>query len=142
MKGQFSGALNHFQKAVSLRPEWPEALNRLAWILATYPSPDARQPDKAIALARLAANLTEYGNATILDTLATAYAAGGQFEQAVKTERRALVVASVEPPNTLVPEIRRRLDLYRREETYHERPGSLRSLRPMIPQPDTPLADQ
>lgn len=113
MKGQPDEALKHFREAFRLKPNWPAPLNHMAQILATHPDPKIRDSSEAIVLAERAAQLTEYQNASVLDTLAAAYAAAGRFEQAVTTAEAALELASAAKADELVISIRKQLQLYR-----------------------------
>jgi hypothetical protein len=59
--------------------------------------------------------LTERPDPAVLDTLAVAYAAAGQFDDAVSSAQAALAAG---PPNDLAEEIRARLALYRVGKPY------------------------
>lgn len=75
------------------KAEAPAVLNNLASLLATAPDKSLRQPARAIVLAEKANNLTGDKVAAILDTLAAAHAAVGQFKSAAATAARALTLA-------------------------------------------------
>jgi protein O-mannosyl-transferase len=111
-------ALTHFREALRLKPNWAPPLNAAAWILATHPDASIRDEEEAIRLAEQAANLTEYRQAAVLDTLAAAYASAGRFEQAIAIARQALRLADADPSNKLGDEIRRRLEFYRQDRPY------------------------
>jgi hypothetical protein len=59
----------------------------------------------------------------VLDTLAAAYAAAARFEDALATAERALVAACRDGDHQFIAEIRERLELCRRDRSYH-RPTS------------------
>ncbi len=59
-------------------------LNNLAWVLATSPMDDVRDGKRAVELATLAAEVTEFKEPHILSTLASGYAESGDFENAIK----------------------------------------------------------
>jgi protein O-mannosyl-transferase len=86
--GDRAGAVRHLRAAVDRTPEpgWPG--NNLAWILATAPEVAIRQPAAAIALAERLADHAD-PPAAWLDTLATAYAAAGRFDDALAAIARA-----------------------------------------------------
>ncbi len=65
-------------------------LNNLAWVLATSTFDDLRDGQRAIELAERAADLTEYKEAYILSTLASAYAEIGDFDRAVRWSEKAV----------------------------------------------------
>ena len=123
--GRPEEAIEHFRRAVELRPAWTEPTARLAWILATT-QPALGDPSEAIALAERAVGLADGVQPTLLDVLAAAYAAGGQFERAAATAEEALRYAEGGgAPSQLVDAVRSRLELYRRGEPYLEaRPGT------------------
>jgi tetratricopeptide (TPR) repeat protein len=113
MTGKLDEAIGHFREAVRLKPDYLAPLNRMARILAMHPEPKLRDPSQAIELAKRAAELTGYKDATILETLAAAYAAAGQFDQAVKTAEAALSLATAAQADELANHIRKQIQLYR-----------------------------
>ena len=111
-----------------LEPDNLAALNSVAWILATHPDPKLRDANQAIEFAERAAELTRYQNAAVLDTLAAAYAAAGQFDRAVTTAQTALELASAAQNEQLANHIRKQLELYKqakpvRNSTNGKHPG-------------------
>ena len=87
-KGNLKQALDDLSRAIELNPVMVDAYNSKAWILATSSQPAYRNSAQALALAQKAVEI----NAGIdsLDTLAAAYAADGQFEKAIATQKRAI----------------------------------------------------
>ncbi len=83
--GDTAGAVGAWEEAVVLKPDSPEVLNSLAWVLATgeVDRPGARS--RAVTLARRACQLTNDQDPAVLDTLATALAGVGQLDEAVET---------------------------------------------------------
>jgi len=119
MTGEREEALTHFRAALLRRPDWPTPLTELAWILATHPSARLRNPVEAVRLAERAAELTRRRDPVVLDALAAAYAASGEWERATATADEA--VARVAPgARDLAEDIGRRLSLYRRRMPYRE----------------------
>jgi tetratricopeptide (TPR) repeat protein len=116
-QGDMDKASQHFQKALDLRPFWPPALTGLARILATHPDRDKRNPEKAVFLAAKAAELTKYKDARVLNILAMAYAATGQFPQAESTAKKALELSLDAQNFGLASEIRKRIELYKNGKT-------------------------
>jgi tetratricopeptide (TPR) repeat protein len=117
-QGNFDEAMAHFGEALKINPDLGPALTGLAQILATHPNPDLRDAELAINLARRAATLTNNQNATILDTLAVAYAATGRFDDAVTAGQTALNLALVENNPPLAAAIRKRLEIFREKKPY------------------------
>jgi tetratricopeptide (TPR) repeat protein len=111
-------AVSHLRVVLQLRPEWPDALNTLAWILATQESPTERDIEESVRFAQRARKLAE--QPAMLDTLAAAYAAGGRFEEAIETAQQALTMASSSGDTELAAEIASRLQLYKSRQPYRQ----------------------
>ena len=90
LAGRLDEALPAFERALRVQPEWPAALAGLAKVLAQHPDDTVRNPAAAVALARRAAELTGFQNRSILDALATAYAAAGRSDSAAQVRRRLI----------------------------------------------------
>ena len=118
--GKANEAVKHFEDAIRLKPDWTEPMNDLAWFLAASKENTARNPDKAIKLARRVCELTDYKNPELLDTLAVAYAAAGDFNKAVETAEKALELCQSPKQNTLEKEIESRLVLFKAGKPYIE----------------------
>ena len=102
------------------RPDWPAPLHHIAWILAAHPEAKVRRPEEAIRLAERAAKLSRHEDPRILDTLATAYAAAGRFDEAVATAETAMELASNAGANELADVIRGRMRLYQQGKPFWE----------------------
>ena len=122
LSGQIDQALVHLGRAARLSPDWPAPSSRLAWILATRSDGQAGDTSRAIQLAERAATLTQYRDASIMDTLAAAYAADGQFDRAVEVAQEGLALASAAAGRKLADAIRGRLELYRQRKPYRKAP--------------------
>jgi tetratricopeptide (TPR) repeat protein len=109
--GQPGAAIEHFQEAIRLRPDWVQAWADLAWLRATSPDAGLRDAAEAVRLASRAAELSGGRDPAILDTLAAAYASAGRFEEAIHTAQAAESLCAAAPE--LAAEIRARLELYR-----------------------------
>jgi tetratricopeptide (TPR) repeat protein len=97
---------------LEIEPEYPVALNNLAWVLATSADDALRDGGKAVDLAEKANRLTGGNNAQFLVTLAAAYAEAGRLAEAVQTANRALQLAEASADNALVKLLRTHLQLY------------------------------
>ena len=120
LKGEVREAFFCWEGALELKPESVDLINNLAWMKATHKNPDFRNPEEAIRLAQRGCELTEYGRATLMDTLAAAYAAAGRFPEATETAGKAVGLAKTEGKEDLAEEIKSRLRLYERGEAYRE----------------------
>jgi tetratricopeptide (TPR) repeat protein len=113
LQGAEQEAIAHFRQAVQSDSAYIGALNDDAWRLATDPQASVRAPQQALVLATLADELGGHEVAELLDTLAAAQAANGDFGQAVKTLERALALAPGGSAAEYIGEFRERLALYR-----------------------------
>src|SRR5207244_12523740 len=89
------------------------ALVGLAWRLATGPDSWLRDAAEAVRLAERAADLSDRRDARVLDLLAAAYAASGDFDRAVATAQAAL---DLKPPDPIAAAIRDRQQLYKQRQ--------------------------
>lgn len=119
-KGRTQEALKHFREAIRLEPDHLRPLKSIAWTLATHPDSIVRNAREAVALAERAAKLTGSQDASILDTLAAAYAASGHFDLAVSTAERAIALAQHLDNEALARDVQLRLSLYRQEQPYRD----------------------
>ena len=120
MTGEREEALAHFRAALAQKPDWPEPMNEIAWIVATRPDGTERDRKQAVRLAERAAELTGNREPVILDTLAAAYAASGDFERAAETAQKAVTLAAAHGSEGLASEIAKRLELYRQKKSFRE----------------------
>ena len=118
---RYSEAITQLRTALETRPDWVDALAQLSWLLATHPDAGVRNADEAIRLASRAVELSGGKDASVLDSLAAAYAAAGRFEEAVASGEAAEKLAGSSAP-ALEAEIRARLALYRQNRAVTIRP--------------------
>ena len=118
--GERDEAIRHLRAALSLRPDWPVPMNEIAWILATHPDTRIRNAAEAVRLAERAVDLTGRRQPVMLDTLAAAYAAAGDFDRAVTVAQEAMALAASGGPAGLSAEIAARLELYRQKKPFRE----------------------
>ena len=93
-QGKTAPAALHYREAIRLTPDFPDALNSLAWILSTSTELDLRNGSEAVRLAERSCALTQHELPDLLVTLAAAYAEAGRFSDAVKTAQAAETIAS------------------------------------------------
>ena len=119
-QGNFAEAIMHFRKALQIRGNWIGPMNDLAWLLATQPQSKFHDPTQAIELAERACKLTNYQQPGLLDTLAVAYSAAGEFPKAVATAEKALELARSSRQEQFAEQIQIRLKLYKAGQSYSE----------------------
>lgn len=122
--GEVERGLREFRRAVSLRDNWPEALNALAWILATHPDPLLRNGFEAVTYAERANRLTGQNRPVYIDTLAAAYAEDGKFDEAIRAAKVAIGLAREKGEIKQIDAMEQRLALYQQEQPYHSPPNS------------------
>ena len=89
-QGNDAPAINYFHQALQLDPGNVPWLIRLARILASDAAPQIRNATEALALGNHANSLAHGPDPVILDTLAMAYAEGGEFDTALQMETQAI----------------------------------------------------
>ncbi|MBI4478288.1 MAG: hypothetical protein HY654_14030, partial [Acidobacteria bacterium] len=102
-----------FDVASRLRPTWPEPFSRTAWTLATCADPSQRNPAQAVAAGLRAAELSGYGDPSVLDNLATAHAEAGEADSAIALWTRAVELAARLGNASLVRSVTARLEAYK-----------------------------
>jgi len=117
MAYKYQPAIQDYEKTISLSAEYPDVKNNLAWVLATCPEAEFRNGKRAVELAENEL-VKSPDNANVLDTLAAAYAAAGDFARATTTQEKAI--------SRCLPEQKEgfsaRLELYRSKQMYVDSP--------------------
>src|SRR5439155_25185969 len=104
--------------------DWPDAMNDLAWLLATHPDEKFRDPQESLHLAQNAYRISRSREPLSLDTVAAALADQGKFDEAVKTEQAAIDLAKSAGDQKVVEELTRRLSLYNEHRAFRDAPTS------------------
>ena len=126
--GNYDSATNYCDHALRFAPELTPALADCAWLLATRKNATPQDLTSAVDLATRACRLTGDSDPGYLDTLAAAYAANGQFTNAVTSAEKALAIARTSGSKQLEQRIAERLNLYRAGQPYRaELPAALPS---------------
>ena len=105
-------AIEEYREALRFDPQHFEAVNNLAWLLATSKDPGLRDPAGALKLAESMRTIRP-PDALSLDTLAAAYAAMGRFDDAVRTQELALRALGASGDGAAEAEYHARLSAYR-----------------------------
>lgn len=121
MFGRWLEAIDVYEKILKDHPGDSGTLNNLSWLLATSPDDSVRDGEKALQLALLAAEKTNYRESYILSTLAAAYAELGQFDEARSWSEKAVVMAEKEKEERL-DDLKNELESYRKNEPWRETP--------------------
>jgi membrane associated rhomboid family serine protease/TPR repeat protein len=99
-------ALYWYRKAASQGSV--EALNSVAWALATSPDPAIRNPAAALEYAHKAVDADrDHPKPHVLDTLAEAYYVNEKYEDAIETEKQAIDLAPEAEKTTYVKSLER-----------------------------------
>ena len=114
-KGDLQGALNDYRDALEINPFLVDAYNNQAWILATTAEKRYRNGAKAIMLAQKAVELKP--DVASFDTLAAAYAAVGNFEAAIDTQKKAIQKLLLADQTSEVPKYMAHLNTYRSQQS-------------------------
>lgn len=87
---EYQNAISDYKRVLEINPQNSKALNNLAWLLATCPNKKYCDGVQALQLAKKAVELDPAPNN--LGTLAAAYAATGNFNNAVNTQKKAITL--------------------------------------------------
>jgi serine/threonine-protein kinase len=112
--GRYGEALADYAQAIELDPEFAHAYRNGAWLLATCPDPQYRDPENAILGAQQALEYS-YGDRHVsLDTLAAALASSGQFTAAIDALTEAVDLAPAGAASAYLA----RLELYESHQPF------------------------
>jgi len=110
-RNNYELAIADYTKALEINPDFDVACNQLSKIYSICPDVRYRDGVKAVDLALRAVELQP--GAEYLDTLATAYAQTGKFEDAIKTQERAIALLKEEGNTGIHTEYIKRLNAYK-----------------------------
>ncbi|PYK83546.1 MAG: hypothetical protein DME41_06015 [Verrucomicrobia bacterium] len=120
--GDVRGGIEQWEISLQLSPDDGNALNNLAWVLATYPTDTIRDGKRAVELAAKATTLPGGNVPIVIRTLAAAYAEAGDFSKAIETGQRALDLATAQSNTSLLSTLRHEIELYQAHTPYRESP--------------------
>ena len=117
--GRDAEGLDEFQAAVRIEPDNYKTLATVAHYLAANENAAARNGQAALALARQADELSGHEQPVVLDFLGMAFAANGDFSNAVNCAQNALVLATAaQMPSAGAMQLR--LELYQQNRPWWE----------------------
>ncbi len=119
-KKQVTRSFAGYKQILQLDPDSVEVLNALAWMQGASAMHGITNPSEAIRLAERACQLTDYQTPEVLDTLAVAYAAAGNYAKALQLSRKAVTQAQKSAKLPLAARIGSRMDLYKRNQPYRD----------------------
>jgi Flp pilus assembly protein TadD len=127
---KFPEAIAEYRQVLRVKSDQPEALNNLAWLLATCSNERMRDGAEAVRLAEHACRLSGYIQARELFTLAAALAETGRFPEALEAAQKSIETARAGGNAQLAAVGGQLLTLFRAGKPYHEpaattaRPGA------------------
>ena len=110
--GKIRGAVESYEKALQVSPNYRPALFQLAVVLATCREEELRNPVEAIRLAERGCRLAGRRGPTDLMILAEVYARAGRLDAAMTTVREAIQLAQPAGDTALVDQLRGLLEHY------------------------------
>jgi tetratricopeptide (TPR) repeat protein len=119
-QGKVAEAIAGYRQALQMNPDQAEALNNLAWLLASHPNANMRDGEEAVRLAERACELTQRKQPMLIGTLAAAYAEAGRFTNAVATAEQARNVATEMGQKEIADKNGELLELYRSNKAFHQ----------------------
>jgi tetratricopeptide (TPR) repeat protein len=121
--GDVRGAIEQWETSLRIIPADGNALNNLAWVLATYPDDSIRNGERAVKLAETAVGLPGGESPMVLRTSAAAYAEGRNFSKATETAQRAADLAEKQGNSSLAETLRHEIEAYRAGTPHRESPA-------------------
>ena len=116
-------AVEQLEEGARLAPQDVAPLIAAGWMLAADPDAVVRQPRYAIRVAEGLEGALGEDHPLVLDLLAAAHAAGGDFEQALRFANRSYELAVAAGSEELARSISERVGLYRQARPFIARGG-------------------
>jgi peroxiredoxin len=98
----------YYVKTVNTNQRFTQGVNAYARLLAACPDDAVRNPEDALAIAKKIATRTNNNDPLVLDTLAMAHAASGNFEAAANIAEKAVSLAKEQELPELAQQITQR----------------------------------
>jgi tetratricopeptide (TPR) repeat protein len=120
--GNLRESVAQLRRVLVLQPDSVEALNNLAWLLATASDDTLRDGAEAVQLAERASRLPPVKEMSVPGTLAAAYAEAGRFPEAVATAQKAVETETAAGETRFAAMNEQLLRFYRAGIPFHEPP--------------------
>jgi tetratricopeptide (TPR) repeat protein len=120
--GDVRAGIEQWEISLELNSDDGNALNNLAWVLATNPADATRDGKRAVELAMKATTLPGGNVPIVFRTLAAAYADSGDFSKAIETAQHAIDLATAQNNTSLLATLRHEIELYQARAPYRESP--------------------
>ena len=118
-EGRIVDGLAAYREILRQRPDDLDALNNVAWILATCADPRLRDGAESVRLAERARDKSPEPRGVLFSTLAAAYAEAGRFPEAVQACGRAIELARNAGEAQEAAAYARQLERYRAGRPFH-----------------------
>lgn len=119
--GEWDGAAQDYKNAIHLDQSNARAYQGAAWLMATCPDSQYRDSERALETAQKAISLTPGADYRYLDTLAAAYAAVGDYDNALVAVQKAIQLAAEEEvTQDDVKKLERRFELYKIRQPFRQ----------------------
>jgi hypothetical protein len=127
--GKDHEAETNMQAAADLNPQFLEAVNGIAWMLAAAPEAADRDGAHAVQAGEQACARSDYQQVRYLGTLADAYAEAGRFDDAIAAAQKAISLAEENKQTSLAERNQQLLQIYQSHQAYHEPPADTQALK-------------
>jgi len=107
-----------YETAISIDPNYVTALRDLAWLRATCMDKELRNPKRAVELATIACDLTDWKDHESLSLFASACSEAEEFADAIKWQQKAIELLPVEGTLVVKGDYAKRLHLYQSNTPY------------------------
>jgi tetratricopeptide (TPR) repeat protein len=118
-QGDYNSGIQDLKSAIQIDTNCAVAYNNFAWLLSVTSDENLRNGNKALEYAKRACELDGYRDFRYLGTLAAAYAETGNFEEAVKWQKKSMELGLSKND---IKEAQDHLDLYKQNKPYHAEP--------------------
>jgi tetratricopeptide (TPR) repeat protein len=114
---EYTNALDDFNQALALAPDYALCHQNRAWLLATSPEDSLRDGQAALASALRACELNQYRDPSDLKALAASYAETGQFDIAIGWQEKVIGLSAPDEKG----DERKVLEQYQDKQPYRDR---------------------